>query len=285
MEQGFSIRGALTEVLGSLGASAVAYAPRLVTALTLLLIGFVISKIVALILGQVLYRAKLDSVIQRAGLSESLERVGIRDVSRRLVPGMVFWLAMLVFVQSAATMVGLVQIAAGVSSFFAFLPNLFSAALILLLGMMLARFLARVVTEYARESGVAFAQSLGSAVSTFTTAVVGIIVLGQLQVDTRILNILTIVIFTGLSLGFALTFGLGTRDATRGMIAGFYARRIFSAGQRIEISGARGVLRGIGTTQTLLESEGAILAVPNTAFLDQTVGRFPEEDEGPTAIG
>lgn len=276
MEQGFTIQGALADVLGSLAAGAVAYAPRLVTATVLVLIGLAIAKIVAVVLGQVFYRARLNQLIERSGLRESLERVGIHDVSRRFLPGVVFWLAMLVFLQAAATMVGLDQIAAGIAGFFAFLPNLFSAVLILLLGSMLARFLARAVTEYARESGVGFARSLGSAISTFVLGVVAIIVLGQLQVDTRILNILTIVIFAGLSLGFALTFGLGTRDATRNMIAGFYARRIFTAGERIEISGARGVLRGITTTQTLLESEGAMLAVPNSAFFEQTVGRLSE---------
>lgn len=280
MQQPFTIHGAVLEVLQNLGQGAVDYAPRLISALILVLIGYLISWIVKVILGQALYRAGLDALLQRAGLSDGLERIGIRDVSRRVIPSIVFWLAMLVFVQSAATLVGLASIAAGISAFFAFLPNLFSAALILLVGNALAEFLSRAVTGYARESGVGFARSLGGAISAFTLAVVVIIALGQLQVDTRILNILTIVVFSGLSLGLALTFGLGTRDTTRNLIAGFYARRIFGAGQRIEMAGQRGVLRSIAATQTLLEAEGRSLAIPNSVFLEQVVGRI-EEFGGP----
>lgn len=284
MEKPFTIQGAVLEVLQNLGHSAVEYAPRLISALALVIIGFIISRIVEVILGQLLFRAKLDTALQKAGLSDGLERIGIRDVSKRVLPRIVFWLAMLVFVQSAATMVGLASIAAGIDSLFAFLPNLFSAALILLVGNALAQFLSRAVTGYARDSGLAFARSLGSAISAFTLGVVVIIALGQLQVDTRILNILTIVIFSGLSLGFALTFGLGTRDTTRNLVAGFYARRVFGAGQRVEMAGASGVVRAIAATQTLLDGEGRSFAVPNSVFLEQVVGRIEEPGQaGETA--
>ena len=286
MDKPFTIQGAILEVLQNLGRGALDYAPRLISALFILLIGFVISRVVEVVLGQLLFRARLDSLLERAGLSQGLDRIGVRDVSRRLIPRIVFWLAMLVFAQSAATMIGLATLAAGINALFAFLPNLFSAALILLVGNALARFLARAVTGYARDSGVAFARSLGSALSAFTLGIVAIIALGQLQVDTRILNILTIVIFSGVSLGFALTFGLGTRDTTRNLIAGFYARRVFGTGQRLEVAGARGVLRSISATQTLLDGEGRSFAIPNRVFLEQVVGRIeaPEGPEGTPAI-
>jgi small-conductance mechanosensitive channel len=100
-----------------------------------------------------------------------------------------------------------------------------------------------------------------------------IIALGQLRVDTRILNILTIVILSGASLAFALTFGLGTRDTTRNLIAGFYARRLFGAGEDLELAGERGTLRSISATQTVLESAGMTVAVPNSTFLEQVIRR------------
>jgi hypothetical protein len=276
MDKPFTVQGAVLEVLQNLGHGAVEYAPRLISAVVLVIIGFIISRIAEVIVGQVLYRAQLDTVLERTGLSSGLERVGIRDVSRRFLPRILFWLAMLVFLQSAATMAGMVTIAAGINSLFVFLPNLFTAAMILLVGNALAQFLARAVTAYARESGIGFARSLGSAISAFVVGVVVIIALGQLQVDTRILNILTIVIFSGLSLGFALTFGLGTRDTTRNLIAGFYARRLFGAGQRLEIAGTSGVLRSISATQTVLDAEGRSFALPNSVFLEQVVGRIEE---------
>ncbi len=203
----------------------------------------------------------------------SFQRLGVREPMRRVVPAMLFWLALLIFVQSAAQMVGLATISDGITGFFAFLPNLFSAMVILVLGNALGQFLGQAATNYARDSGLAFARSLGSALSSFTLFVVAIVALGQLKVDTRILNILTIVIFSGLALAFGLSFGLGTRDATRNLIAGFYARRVFGAGQQLEVNGQRGVVSAIAAQQTLLDADGGTIVVPNTALIEQTVRR------------
>lgn len=277
MEKEFSIQHALLEVLQSLARGAIDYAPHLITALVLLLIGFLIAWIVASIIGQAMHRAHFDAVLDRIGVLQTLERIGIRQVSRRFLPGILFWFTVLVFAQSAATIAGMAAIAAAITSFFAFVPNLLSAALVVLLGNVLAQFLGRAVTTYARDSGLAFARSLGSAVTSFVLGVVGIIALGQLQVDTRILNILTIVLFSGLSLGLALTFGLGTRETTRNMVAGFYARRLFGAGQDVEMAGERGMLRTIAATQTVLELKGQTVAIPNSTFLEQTVRRHEAE--------
>jgi hypothetical protein len=273
MNQGFSIQGAVSQVLTQLGQGAVAFAPRLITALILTLIGWLIATLCRIALSQLFHRIGADAALERAGLMDSFRRLGVTEPMRRVVPGMLFWLAMLIFLQSAADMVGLTAISAGITGFFAFLPNLFSALIIVVLGNAFGQFLGKAVGNYARDSGLAFARSLGSAVSSFTLFVVAIVALGQLHVDTRILNILTIVVFSGLALAFGLTFGLGTRDTTRHMIAGFYARRVFGAGQRIEIAGQTGTLRAITSIQTLLDAEGKTIAVPNGTFLGQVVRR------------
>lgn len=273
MNEPFSIQGAVLQVLQKLGQDAINWAPRMVTALVLALIGWLIAKLLQFVLSQVLHRAGVDAALDKAGLLDSFRRLGIHEPGRRMLPAMVYWLTLLVFLQSGADMVGATQISAGITAFFAFLPNLLSAALVLLLGNALGQFLARAVTAYARESGLAFARSLGSFVSGFVLFVVVIVALGQLRVDTRILNILTIVIFSGAALGFGLTFGLGTRDTTRNLVAGFYARRLFGSGEQIEIAGQTGRLRAISAMQTVLESEGRTIAVPNSTFLEQVVRR------------
>lgn len=273
METTFTIKGAVLQVLQQLGNGAVSFAPRLITALILTLIGWAVAAICRMILSQVMHRVGADAALERAGLMASFQRLGVREPMRRVVPAMLFWLALLIFIQSAAQMVGLTTISDGITGFFAFLPNLFSAMIILVLGNALGQFLGNAATNYARDSGLAFARSLGSALSSFTLFVVAIVALGQLKVDTRILNILTIVIFSGLALAFGLSFGLGTRDATRNLIAGFYARRVFGAGQQLEVNGQRGVVSAIAAQQTLLDTEGGTIVVPNTALIEQTVRR------------
>ena len=65
--------------------------------------------------------------------------------------------------------------------------------------------------------------------------------------------------------------GQGTRDITRNVLAGFYARRIFRPGDPLEIRGQRGVLKAITATQTLIEQDTGLVVVANSAFLDDTI--------------
>jgi small-conductance mechanosensitive channel len=84
-------------------------------------------------------------------------------------------------------------------------------------------------------------------------------------------RIVTICTLSGLALAFGLSVGLGSRDITRNLLAGFYARKIFSAGDTVEIRGERGVLKAISPTQTIIEQPSGLVVVANTAFLDETI--------------
>lgn len=157
-----------------------------------------------------------------------------------------------------------------------YVPNLVAAILILVLGSVAAQFAGRTVARAAADSGIDYAQSLGSLVSGLMLFVLGIMALGQLKIDTEIVRLVTVCLLAGIGLAFGLSFGLGTRDVTRNIVAGFYARKIFRVGQPVELRGRKGTLRSITPTQTILEAEDGILAVGNSVFLDELVGQaFP----------
>jgi small-conductance mechanosensitive channel len=95
--------------------------------------------------------------------------------------------------------------------------------------------------------------------------------IGQLRFDTDMVRIVTICTLSGLALAFGISIGFGTRDITRNVLAGFYARKIFRPGDPIEIRGHRGVLRAITATQTLVDQETGLVSVANSVFLDETI--------------
>jgi hypothetical protein len=74
---------------------------------------------------------------------------------------------------------------------------------------------------------------------------------------------------TGAVVAFGLSFGLGTRDIIRNMVAGFYARKFLEVGKNLEIAGQRSVLRAITATDAIFESEGQDISVSNSTFLYQ----------------
>ncbi|MGH9253137.1 MAG: hypothetical protein ACRD3C_01050 [Vicinamibacterales bacterium] len=137
---------------------------------------------------------------------------------------------------------------------------------------LVSQFVGRTVTRAAEESGIEFARSLGNLVSGFILFVVGVMAVGQLRFGTEMVRIVTICTLSAFALAFGLSVGLGARDITRNVLAGFYARKIFSPGDRLAVRGERGVLKAITATQILIEQETGLVAVANSAFLDETVG-------------
>ena len=101
--------------------------------------------------------------------------------------------------------------------------------------------------------------------------VLGIMAVTQLQIDTEIIRVVTSAVLAGMALAFGLAFGLGSRDITRNILAGFYARKTFDIGRDLEVLGEKGELLTITPTQTLLQQGDRVVAVSNSVFLDEVV--------------
>jgi small-conductance mechanosensitive channel len=224
-------------------------------------------------------RAKVDQLSETLGLTELVKRLGVRAPASEWIPSLVYAGVLLLFTQTGATMLGLTPIADSIRAFFSYLPNLVSAIAVLLAGSAAADFAGNAVRRSAEDSGIDLAPTLGSVTSGLILFVTGIMALAQLKIDTDMIRIVTICALGGIALAFGLSLGLGSRDVTRGMIAGFYARKILRPGDRLAVDGASGTLVAITPTQTVIETEGGDhVAVANARFLDTAVSYRPSPE-------
>jgi len=271
MESGFDLKEATLEVLRNLVASVADITPRILTAIVVILIGLLVAKLAEKTIRVAFRRLKINDFLERIGVNQTLEKAGLQDSPGRLLSRTVYFLLIILFTQAVTRAVGLETIADAIGSFFSYLPNLIAAFLVLLLGMIVAQFLGKSVTRSATDSGVEFAPLLGRLVSSLIMFVVIIMAISQLKIDTEIVKAVVLVLLGGMALALALSFGLGSRETTRNLMAGFYARKLFTVGEEIEVAGQRGVLTAITSVQTLIESKGQVIALPNRVFLDEVV--------------
>lgn len=269
MDQSFSLKSAITDVLSSLSDSFAAFLPRALTALVVFLVGFLLAKIAARVIRTTFDRLKINDLLQRIGLTEMLNKLGLRESPGFLLSRLVFYLLLLLFTQSAAEAVGLTAIADSITAFFDYLPNFVAASIVLLIGMMVAQFAGGAVTRSARDSGVEFAPILGRIVSSLIVFLAGLMAVTQLRIDTEIVHSVVLILLAGASLALALTFGLGTRDITRNLVAGFYARKLFEVGDELDVHGVQGTLAGVTPLHAVIEKEGHLTTVPNSVFLEE----------------
>ncbi len=244
-------------------------APKVAVGLALLLVGVLVAKVIEWVLRAVLTRLRFDDLMKRAGIDKALQRIGIRQQLNQFLPRLAYFLLLFLIAKTTADALGLVAISEALGSFFAYLPNLVAALLLLLIGSAASQFAAGAVTEAAGNSGIEFARPLGRLVGSVVFFIVAIMAFGQLKIDTEIIHLVTALFLAGAALAFGLSFGLGSRDVTRNILAGFYARKIFTVGEPVEIAGERGTLRSVTPTHALIETEDRTIRMANGRFLDE----------------
>jgi len=267
----FDLRTATLEVLDNLVQSVAGFVPRAITAVLVILIGLLLAKLAEKMIRTAFDKFRLNDLLDRVGASNNLRKIGLQGTPGRLLSRTVYFLLIILFTQSVTRAVGLDAIADAIGAFFRYLPNLAAAFLVLFLGMIVSQFLAGSVTRSAQESGIEFAPVLGRLVAALILFVVIIMAISQLKIDTDLIKAVVLVFLGGLSMALALSFGLGSREVTRNLVAGFYARKLFRIGEKVEVGGEQGILTAITPVQSLIERDGETVAIPNRQFVEEVV--------------
>ncbi len=263
----------LIQAFGGLADSAIATAPKVVVGILLAIVALLVAKLIERVLRQSLKRMRFDDLVIKAGVDQAIHRLGIRQELSTLLPRLAYFLILLILARTAGDALGLDAISGAIGAFFAYLPNIFAALVLLLLGGTVGQFVGQTVAQSAESSGIEFAPTLGKLVSGAILFVCAMMALAQLKIDTDIVRIVTGLVLGGASLAFGLSFGLGTREIVRNVAAGFYARKVLTMGRSLEIAGQQGVLLAITATHIVLQAEGQETVIANAAVLDH-VGKL-----------
>jgi hypothetical protein len=94
----------------------------------------------------------------------------------------------------------------------AYLPKLIGAAVILLVGTIVARFLSRGVLISAVNMNLQYARFLSLGVKWLVLVLTGAMALDHLRIGTVIVDLAFGILFGGIVLSLALSVGLGSRD-------------------------------------------------------------------------
>jgi hypothetical protein len=251
--------------------SVVSTIPRLLAVSALLVFALIVAFVVARVLRAILNRIRFDALVSRSGIDRWMERLGVESPPADVIPRIVFWVLIFLFAREAATTLGLSEISEAIGQVMAYLPRIIAAFLILLVGGAVARMAGRAVESAGRDSGLEQARTLGRTVTGAGLFILVVMALTQLELDTELVRQVALVLLAGATLAVALSFGLGTRDVTRNIMAGYYARRVFKVGDEVELDGRLGTIEAITPTQTILRTDGRAVVVSNGVFLDSAI--------------
>lgn len=262
----------LLTIMTTLWAKLAGFLPNLLGAIVLLVIGYFLSRMVGFILAKGLDKAGFNKLSQKVGVAAILARANIPLAAADIVGKLAFWLIMLTFLVTATETLGLPRVSETLDEFVLYLPKVIAAALILIIGLFVAHFVRDLIRGGAEGIGIEYAKPLSSAVYGILFVVIVSLAIGQLEVDTGLLdNIISIVLAT-IGIAAALSLGLGTRELAANILAGVYARDLYRAGDHIELDNITGMLDSIGTVKTQIkQQDGALVSVANNTLIDAKV--------------
>lgn len=260
-----------TTTLANILADVTTWLPRLLGALILFVVGWIVARLVQAIMAGLLLRLGADRLAERAGVTRFLVNVGLDASVANLLARVVYWLILFVFILAAVESLGLSGVSETIANLINFLPSVLAAAIILLLGALIARVLGDAVGAMAVQSGITTGLVLGQTVQYVLLIFAVILALEQLGVETMLLTTVAVALISASALALALSFGLGNRELARNIMAGFHAREVFTSGQNVTLGNYNGRLIEVGTVKSVIETEAGQVTVPNSALIDEAV--------------
>src|SRR3990167_5584925 len=198
----------------------VQFAPKLVIAIVFFIVGWVLGSIIARALEQVFRSLKVDNALRSIGVENFFRKAGMTLDSGYFIGQVAKWFVVIVFLLPSLNLVGLNDIASFLKDdVLGFLPRVIIAALILIIATIVSEALSKTATATARSMGLSSANMLGAVAKYAVWVFAFIIALGQLGIADYYMSVLFTGVIAMLSIGGALAFGLGGRDAAAKFIA------------------------------------------------------------------
>lgn len=198
----------------------VQFIPVFLMAVVFFIIGWALGNIIAKAIEQVFATLKVDNLFKSIGADDFFRTAGMNLDSGYFVGQVAKWFVVIVFLLPSLNLVGLNSIASFLKDdVLGFLPKVIIAAFVLIIAALVSDGLSRVVSATARSMSLSSAHMLGALAKYSVWIFAFIIALGQLGIAEYYMGVLFTGIVAMLSLGGALAFGLGGKEAASRFIA------------------------------------------------------------------
>ena len=186
--------------------------PRLLGCVAVLIIGWVLSSLLARGVAALLHAIKFNELARRSGFADFVRNMGVRQDASWFIAGIAKWFVRLITLVVAFDLLGLPAVSGVLQQLLLWLPNLLVALVVLVIGGLAAKALARLVRGTTAEAGFSNPDVLAAVTKVAVWAFTIVVAVNQVGIATELINTLLIGVVGALALASGLAFGLGGRD-------------------------------------------------------------------------
>ncbi|MFW6040999.1 MAG: mechanosensitive ion channel family protein [Thermoplasmatota archaeon] len=255
------------EVLNTVINPIILYFPRLLVAVAIIIIGLIVTEFILNIVHKLLEEMESGKFIKPA--EDIINRPGI---VMKFIDFLIKVTVMLIFVNIAVAVLGIEIIAELVNTVILWIPNLFAAAIIVLLGLWIAGWLSKRVQDLSSEHEVPFPTLVSNGVRFLIIYIVITMALAQLGIEVPVLYLAFGLTVGAVMIGLGAGFAFGIKDVMANMGGYLQAKEIVKPGDKIKVGEYSGEVHKITRYNTVLvDEEGNKQSLPNTYLVEHTV--------------
>jgi small-conductance mechanosensitive channel len=264
---GFEWGAAIDETFSDLSQQIVQYFPQLLGTATLLLLGWILAKALALSARKLV--EGLDALLLRFVNHNSTQHERIHHSYALIISKLVFWVVMVFFMAVGANVLGWDLFSGWLDSVVNYLPGLITGLLIILAGILLGS-VARVgiasATLRAAPQQSAMMARAAQVVIVFSAVIVGV---EQIGLNIGFLSTMIVVVVAILLAGAALAFSLGAVTLVANMIGAQYLRKHCQVGDLIRIGTVQGEIIDVAQTAIVVATREGKAIIPAGVFQEE----------------
>lgn len=186
-----------------------AWLPNILGAFIILLIGAYVAKLVRMALKRILGAVKFDQWVERFGINKFLKAGGISVSISSIFLWLIYWIVALVFLNSAANVLGIPEISAFVEQLVSFIPRIFAGLVIMLIGIVAAKAVGDML------GGVNEGKAYKTLAHWVILLVAFVTAIEQLGFNVKFLTANLNIVLAGVMLAVGLSFGLGGKEKAK----------------------------------------------------------------------
>src|SRR3989338_5260835 len=175
--------------------------PGILAAAIVVVVGYIVAAAFGMLFHRFLEATRVDAHLKKAGLSHSIGFINISNLGGALLK----WYIFALFLVQAAGFLRLGELSVHLSRLANWLPSLFAAVIIMLVGLILSDMVADRML-HAKRKGVRIASTF---VRWFAIIFICLIALEKIGIDVSFATNTVLLLIAGVALGVAIAFGIG----------------------------------------------------------------------------
>jgi hypothetical protein len=203
----------------------ITFLPNLLAMVTILIIGFLIAWIIKKLIFRFLKAIQFDKVSEQWGLVEVLSKGGLTYSPTSLLSRFFYWVIVLITLIMGINALDVPATQNFIAQFFNYLPHLFAAILILIVGYLIAVFLGQAALIAAVNAQMESARLLGRSVRWFIIILSLTMALYHLGIAEKVIIAAFTIIFGGIVLALSIAFGWGGRELAKDFLERLYRKK------------------------------------------------------------